>query len=171
MGYCHYWAFDPDAAGVDEGFARTAADAARIIPAAGIPLASDPEKPSEPPEVTAEVIWLNGIGEDGHEAFVLTRDPARDGAGFGARREEQGHWWAFCKTNWKPYDLVVCAILIRAHQHLPDAFVFNSDGDWEDECWRAARDLTARDFGTDAVPLHNPMRDTGNGPPSIARAH
>ena len=46
---------------------------------------------------------------------------------------------AFCKTNWKPYDPVVCAILIRAHRHLPDIFVFNSDGDWEDECWRAAR--------------------------------
>jgi hypothetical protein len=35
MGYCHYWAFDPDAAGVDEGVARTAADAVRIIAAAG----------------------------------------------------------------------------------------------------------------------------------------
>jgi hypothetical protein len=91
MGYCHYWAFDPDTAGVDEGFARVAADAARIIAAAGIPLASDPDEPTQPSEVTAEVIWLNGIGEDGHEVFVLTRDPARDGAGFGARREEQGH--------------------------------------------------------------------------------
>jgi hypothetical protein len=52
-------AFDPAAAGVDEGFARTAVDAARIIAAARIPLAADPDDPTRSPQVTAEIIWLN----------------------------------------------------------------------------------------------------------------
>jgi hypothetical protein len=78
LGYGHYWAFAPDAAGWGEGVARTAADAARIIAAAGIPLTTDPDEPTQPPLVTAEVIWLNGIGEGGLETFVLTRDPAGD---------------------------------------------------------------------------------------------
>ena len=139
---------------------------------ARIPLTSDPEEPTQPPEVTGEGIWLNGIGEDGLETFVLTCDPAGDLTDWHAQEAaEQGYWWDFCKTNWRPYDLEVCAILIRAHAHLPEGFVFESDGDWEDECWRTARDLIARVFGTDVVPVHNPMRDTGKGPPSIARRH
>jgi hypothetical protein len=64
---------------------------------------------------------------------------------------------------------VVCAILIRAHQHLPDAFVFDSDGHWDHPSWRDAQDLIARIFGSDAVPVQDPMRDTLKGPPSNAR--
>jgi hypothetical protein len=169
MGYTHYWAFDPDA-GWGEGVARTAADAARIIAAAGIALTADPEEPSQPPLVNAEIIWLNGIGEDGLETFVLTRDPASDLTEWHAQQAaEQGYWWDFCKTNWLPYDLVVCAILIRAHTHLPEGFVFDSDGRWDDPSWQNAQDLVARIFGTDAIPVHDPMRNTLNGPPSIAQ--
>jgi hypothetical protein len=170
MGYTHYWAFDPDAPNTDAGFARTAADAARIIAAAGIPVARDWDEPDTPPEVTAEVIACNGIGEDGHETFLLVRDPA---SWAGHWRFDnvamRGYWDGFCKTNWKPYDLVACAILIRAHQHMPDAFVFNSDGDWEDESWLGARDLIARVFGAEAAPAQDPMRYTGDGPPSTTR--
>jgi hypothetical protein len=172
MGYTHYWAFEPTAAGWGEGFARTATDAARIIAAAGIPLVADPDEPTRPPEVTAEVIWLDGIGEDGHETFALTCDPAGDLTEWHAQEAaEQGYWWDYCKTNWKPYDLVVCAVLIRAHQHLPDAFVFDSDGHWDDPSWRDAQNLIARVFGSDAVPVQDPTRDTLTGPPSIARRH
>jgi hypothetical protein len=169
VGYTHYWALDPDAAGVDEGFARTAADAARIIAAAGIPVSRDPEEATQPPEVTSEVIWLNGIGEDGHEPLMLRRNPSAAARDWEAQQAaELGYWWDSCKTNWKPYDLVVCAILIRAHHHLPDALVFDSDGHWDDPSWRDARDLIVRVFGPDAVPVQDPMRDTTDtGPPSI----
>jgi hypothetical protein len=102
---------------------------------------------------------------------VLRRHPARAAADWQAQQAaELGYWWNSCKTNWKPYDLVVCAILIRAHQHLPDAFVFDSDGHWNDPCWRDAQDLIARVFGPDAVPVQDLMRNTiDTGPPSIAR--
>jgi hypothetical protein len=65
--------------------------------------------------------------------------------------------------------VVVCAILIRAHQHLPDAFAFDSDGRWDDPSWQDAQDLIARIFGTDAVPVQDLMGDTLNGPLSIGR--
>jgi len=165
MGYTHYWALDPEAAGVDEGFARTAADTARIIAAAGIPLAADSEESTQPPQLTSEVIWLNGIGEDGHEPFVLRRHPARAAADWQAQQAaELGYWWNSCKTNWKPYDLVVCAILIRAHQHLPDAFVFDSDGHWNDPCWRARR--TSSPASSDPTPSLSKTRCATPSTPS-----
>ncbi|KAH8742664.1 hypothetical protein F5883DRAFT_363290, partial [Diaporthe sp. PMI_573] len=64
-------------------------------------------------------IWLNGVGDSGHETFSISRG---DG---------------LCKTGRKPYDLVVCAILLRAYQLVPDAIRISSEGDPED--WNEAR--------------------------------
>lgn len=35
----------------------------------------------------------------------------------------------FCKTDRKPYDFAVCAVLILAYNHLPDIVLVTSDGD------------------------------------------
>ncbi|KAH8756009.1 hypothetical protein F5883DRAFT_174415 [Diaporthe sp. PMI_573] len=50
-------------------------------------------------------IRLNGHRDDGHEAFHFTHNSCSD----------------WCKTDRKPYDLVVWAILLRAKQLTPNA--------------------------------------------------
>lgn len=58
-------------------------------------------------------IWLNGVGDDSHETFLL---------------DFKGSW-AFCKTARKPYDLAVKVILILAEKHniLKEPFDFDGD--------------------------------------------
>ncbi|CZR56912.1 uncharacterized protein PAC_06801 [Phialocephala subalpina] len=84
-------------------------------------------------------IFLNGQGSDGHETFILPvpknlmdEDYSwRLGAGPGG----------FCKTARKPYDLVVCVVLMRARMLMgEEGFSFSSDGIWNfDKEWIAAR--------------------------------
>lgn len=58
-------------------------------------------------------IWLNGVGDDSHEPFIL---------------DFKGSW-EFCKTARKPYDIAVKAILILAERHgiLKNPFDFDGD--------------------------------------------
>ena len=67
----------------------------------------------------AECIAFNGIGENAHEDFVLTRTPSRKKDKL-TKEEEYlmdligGGWdksFNFCKTNRKPYDLAVWHML------------------------------------------------------------
>ena len=39
----------------------------------------------------------------------------------------------FCKTNRKPYDLAVAAVLLRCHLLLPGVFLIRSNGAWDTE--------------------------------------
>lgn len=76
------------------------------------------------PEITADVIRFNGIGQDSHETFHISRQPG----GFN-----------FCKTAQKPYDEVVTAVLLRAKDYFGDGLTLASDGTWEE--WLPGRDL------------------------------
>lgn len=117
MGYTHYWK--------GTGFTTEQWDALRahtlaiIVKAAerGIMVADGFGENS--PVVDGKHIWLNGVGFDSHETFRLT--PSATG-------------FEFCKTNCKPYDQVVTAILIVA-AYLNPEFEPSSDGeewDWQD---------------------------------------
>lgn len=68
-------------------------------------------------EINDEYIWLNGEGEDSHETFSMDRE-AKD--------------FDFCKTNQKPYDAIVTALLIMLENNFPDNIKCSSDGDAED---------------------------------------
>jgi hypothetical protein len=65
---------------------------------------------------------LNGIGDGANEPFVFPGE-----LGFN-----------FCKTEGKPYDAVVTACLLVAHDHFPtsvlsiDSDGSYSEGDWEE---------------------------------------
>lgn len=63
------------------------------------------------------VVWFNGDEKDGmdHETFCIVKN----------KKE-----WSFCKTARKPYDLLVCAILLAARDYL--GAEVGSDGDIED---------------------------------------
>lgn len=65
-----------------------------------------------------------------HEPFYLAKD----------YRE-----FNFCKTARKPYDLVVCSLLLLAHEHMPNHYNIGSDGNFED--WQDAMGMNAKLFG------------------------
>lgn len=64
-----------------------------------------------------------------HETFYLEKD-YRD--------------FNFCKTARKPYDLVVCALLLLAHKHMPQHHDIGSDGSLAE--WKEAMRLNAKLF-------------------------
>ncbi|URN05400.1 hypothetical protein LUW74_20150 [Actinomadura madurae] len=74
----------------------------------------------------------------------------------------------FRKTNRHPYDLAVCAVLLRCHMLAPEAFSIDSDGEWDDEWANGAtkppplglspRALVAELFGD--IPTANPFTPT-----------
>lgn len=65
-----------------------------------------------------------------HETFYLEKD-YRD--------------FNFCKTARKPYDLVVCSLLLLAHEHMPNHHDIGSDGSFDE--WQDAMELNAKLFG------------------------
>jgi hypothetical protein len=120
MGYTHYWTI---ARPFDNAFAEFSEDCVLIIGTAmdaGIKIGDGFGK--NLPTTTATEVIFNGVGKDSHETFHMNSTDT----GF-----------AFCKTVGKPYDTVVCAILIRAKFHFGDAIEISSDGDWND--WKPAQ--------------------------------
>lgn len=108
MGYTHYW--NPTRGFSDSEWFQLAGFVGSLLVAAdkaGIALATTyGEK---------DAVAFNGVGDEGHEIFVLEKDAT----GF-----------AFCKTARKPYDAVVVAVLVRASE-ISDGFMWSSDGDNE----------------------------------------
>lgn len=87
-------------------------------------------------------IFFNGHSPDDFETFVLTRNPKS--------RSFDGEGEAFdcCKTGHRPYDVVVCAVLLAVKDRLGAAFKIESDGgvsDWEDAL-RLATNALDRDL-------------------------
>jgi hypothetical protein len=84
--------------------------------------------------VSTTGIRLNGSSKDDNDHETLVIDP-----------EESG--FAFCKTARKPYDAVVCAILIRTAELNPGLEI-SSDGEWdaEDE-WSVGKALYTTALG------------------------
>lgn len=120
MGYSHY--FETGTLVFDEPFLADVRAIVREAEAMGIALTGDPfGAEPRPPEVGPGGIVINGLGPESCEPLVL--EPGR-----GAARD-------FCKTNRRPYDAAVGAILMRVAESHPDADVA-SDGsfllDWED---------------------------------------
>ena len=91
------------------------------------------------PEIKSELIAFNGEGPNGHESFVIYRSP-------------ENEWlnddpFLFCKTAGKPYDLVVCALLLAILEIAPGALAVSSDGDMQGSEWEPAREWL-KELGT-----------------------
>ena len=140
MGYTHYWQ-KTDVAPPPEAFGRTALDAKKIIAAAkkqGIAIVDLQGTPKSKPEFTEAHFSFNGPRpDDDYESFWF--DAVSDG-------------FAFCKTAYRPYDAVVCAVLISAAAHYGPALDVSSDGSWdvEDE-WALGQALFTEVFGVEPV--------------------
>jgi hypothetical protein len=71
-------------------------------------------------------IWLNGDGDNDldHETFYFDPNVDTD--------------FEFCKTSRKPYDFVVCCLLLSLKKRLNN-FSYTSDGNKDD--WKPAKDF------------------------------
>ena len=157
MGYTHYYSYKFADPRWPEVFGRTALDAKTIIEAVAkltppIEIVREYDRPTDPPEITEGGIYFNGPGDLGHETFVIDAQPwwvdfAPDDpdpeyqeryaayAKYCAVRSEEsgGAEWGFCKTARKPYDLVVCSVLLRLAVHGGDRVTGRRDGWWDEE--------------------------------------
>jgi len=135
MGYTHYWEIksDPsDAEGVRRKFKRASGNIKRFAKfcetqdlfrvcgglGEGKPIFNESE------------VWFNGDekNELDHETFnVRWRDFLKN--------ESRG----FCKTAYKPYDLLVCFSILALAEEFKNRFTFSSDGDEQD--WKQAFEL------------------------------
>ena len=96
-----------------------------------------------PPTINANLIHFNGVGDDGHETFVIHRKAKKDDENVGGGLMA----FTFCKTARKPYDIFVAGTLILAKTLFRDDVRFSSDGKLKD--LEDARKLASKIYGSD----------------------
>ncbi len=140
MGYTHYWSHDPN---LDSSKLLAAMqDAQKLVAAVqaqGIALEVEFGEPT---------LTLNGVGEESHEDFIFPQntDP------YSLRHpHKDGYLWAFCKTARKPYDEVVCAILLVLKHHLGKQIRLASDGERNEDEWLPAEGLVKEVLGYEVI--------------------
>ena len=103
------------------------------------------------PEFTSERIAFNGDESKGldHETFSINRDNTKRAAAVGSR---DGLVFEFCKTNRKPYDIMVQLSMLRLKHHFPETKI-SSDGDSSD--WKNARALYKKIFKENPPRMNN----------------
>jgi len=137
MGYTHYWhqvrnISKADWSEIKDHIADILKDVQHVQ---GVPLANWEGNAKTCPEITADEISFNGLGDDSHETFVIHR-----------KRLPKEEWqrrrgFGFCKTARKPYDIAVAACLsymatiVGSHE-------VTSDGNGSD--WLEGLDLARR---------------------------
>ncbi len=168
MGYTNCWAYQPTHPAYANAWPTILDDTRTIINRvrkAGIVIAG-PDGHCRPILDPTDGIGFNGdaTSDLDCEAFQLL-------APLSAIRRGTPTATAFCKTNRKPYDLAVAAVLLRCVMLVPEAFAIASNGRLERE-WThgamafdpaqpaelGARAVVAELFGT--APVDSPLRDT-----------
>ena len=157
MGYTHYWKRPRNNFGSPEMFGRLALDAKKIIAQGerdGIRIRNAYGEGE--PEFNEARFGINGdaLGtrtevsgalapnDLAHESFIWEGIPS-----ISEWRKDEPETFDFCKTAYKPYDVVVGAILIRAKHIYGYCVSISSDGDWESIHWTFCSDLYQRVFG------------------------
>lgn len=131
MGYTHYWKHSTIDKMTWDSILIAAEELIRHSP---VELRFDYDI-DEPAQCDEECIRFNGVGDNGHETFLLTREM---------------QLFEFCKTARKPYDLIVCAILAVAAEQAFQIEVV-SDGDFDDDEWVDALAYASRILGRPIV--------------------
>lgn len=130
MGYTHYWTQTKNHTRAE--WTQICEDIGAILKdvqhVQGIPLAFECDEPLKAVEIGPEVIRFNGLGEDGHETFYITRN--RKPLEEWQTKDQLG--WDFCKTARKPYDLAVTACLAYLAAMESKPWRVSSDGDGRD---------------------------------------
>ena len=162
MGYTHYWKFNLDYEINSEKWKEIVDDFNKILDVEiDIPSKNDPFGPTVHPyydvydgtggmtslrnilepysnqklEITDEEIRFNGReeGDRGHEIFSLQRKVDKRLEDY-ATRLDRKYIFDFCKTARKPYDIVVCCLLVILKHRLGNMIEISSDGkDWTND--------------------------------------
>lgn len=135
MGYTHYWNFKNKVAPAEiengrlkwELAVNKVKEALAYVQSKGIEIAG--WDGTGKPIVNTKEISFNGAGQGRCETMYISY---KDGS------------WSFCKTERKPYDLLVCLTLLAFKDAFGDDFEYTSDGitkeDYEDrennEYWK-----------------------------------
>jgi len=151
MGYTHYYSISPEDV-TPQQFAEFGMAVKALIDASDVPVAFECDQPDKQPMIGEGVVRLNGIGEDGHETFIVSalppECPSADVLALTHRDMSMEQQWAvhewtdyvehgnrrreFCKTARKGYDEIVGAALIAGRVIFGHAFEFGSDGHFTD---------------------------------------
>lgn len=121
MGYSHYWKFREEKAPVEfengaEKFTKAAQIGARLcdkVRSMGIEICGG-DGHSTPVFSEGKVVF-NGCADKGESCETFSIH-SNDGM------------WDFCKTGEKPYDLLVCLMLLAFKHFFGDDFTYSSDG-------------------------------------------
>ena len=133
MGLTHYWERPVQLS--PAAFNRAVVDCRRLLPLLSIPLAGGDGTGT--PVLDSEVLMFNGVGDASYETCAICRVEEDPGEG---RRV-----FSFCKTEHRPYDLAVRAVLIVFQHHLRSQFKVSSDD--HASAWEAARQLCQQHLG------------------------
>ena len=101
-------------------------------------------------EEAVDGTWFAGLklnqrtcdGDCSHESFVFLGDMELQDWD---KPDENGRYFGFCKTAFKPYDLAVNICLIIIKHYLGDKIKVSSDGEMKD--WQDAIDICQNAFG------------------------
>lgn len=113
MGYILYWTIKSN---ITEKFPEFSKDCQKVIEHEiknGTKLSFECDLENKPPLTNDTTVRFNGVGEEGHETFLISTGD-RD--------------FQFCKTARKPYDTAVTACLLLAKYHFGSAIEISGDG-------------------------------------------
>ena len=135
MGYTHYWRqYD----GFNSNKWDQIVDHSRSLRAAAYPTAKLADI-----EMSDFQISFNGVAPQNHETFTLGRAmPPPNMPHASNYPNPKEHFFSFCKTAQKPYDLMVMCVLLVANDLEPDVITYATDGAESD--WQPAVDLVKK---------------------------
>lgn len=143
MGYTHYWTLKTD---IDpERWGGFTALAGKVLAATTVPVAKrrhgymDEKGAIMPPAVSRIEVSVNGLGSQGGEGFTMLRMASEP-----SEVPEDGRDFS-CKTEERPYDEVVTALLLAAKESFGRDIEVSSDGEWRD--WTKGRALFEKATG------------------------
>lgn len=93
------------------------------------------------------MICFNGAGDESYETFHVARVPTGRSPRW---PDEQGCFFGFCKTQYRPYDKVVVAALCLLDTVTGGQFDPSSDGDPEE--WQEGLELAQKVLSSARIP-------------------
>ena len=127
MGYTHYYNIDNCGKQDEIGYEKSLPIIRKVLKKYNNRIQKECDDDKKP-VCTKKNVRFNGIGDDGHEIFYFNIKDA-------------GHF-TFCKTARKPYDIVVCEVLLILNAYCPHMTISSDgfsgylenkkiDGEWE----------------------------------------
>ncbi len=145
VGYTHYF-YRPEK--LDQSkFNQAVADCQALCKAINAPICYEYDLPNKPAAFLPTKVWFNGIGEDGHETFVIEQSFTT--SKYDSKNEKE-QYFSCCKTARKPYDIAVVACLIIFKHYFGDDFSVSSDG--RKVNWKEGLEAVQKHLGYGEIP-------------------